>query len=224
MTTGDSISSGGATIENILSFEKQFPRARVIRLEQNYRSTGNILDAANAVIRMNVARKGKELWTNNQRGGETDFVPRSYGDRRGTIRGKLYQGGLPGWRKLGDFAVLYRINAQSNQLEYALKRAGVPYKVVGGTKFFDRAEIKDITAYLCVLNNPEDNLRLTRIIISPPRGIGAKTVEEIGVNCCGGGDRSMYDVLRQCSQYPQLARSAAKLYAFVDMIEALRDL
>lgn len=166
----------GATIENILSFEKQYPEARVIRLEQNYRSTGNILAAANAVIANNRERKGKTLWT-AQSGGdpvtlyeahneddEADFVAR-------TIRSAR--------RPMRDFAVLYRTNAQSRSIELAFKRRSIPYRIFGGTRFFDRAEVKDILAYLNVIANPTDETRLLRIVNEPPRGIGVTSLERI---------------------------------------------
>ena len=168
----------GANIENILSFEKEYKGARVIRLEQNYRSTQNILDAANAVIRHNQGRKGKTLWTRNGAGDKvlikTNF---NEGDEANFVVGQVmmnYNRGM-NWR---DHAVLYRMNAQSNALEYAFKRSGVPYKIIGGMKFFDRAEIKDMLAYLCVINNPTDDLRLRRIVNVPSRKIGAATVDK----------------------------------------------
>ena len=160
----------GANIENILSFEKQYQNARVIRLEQNYRSTQNILDAANAVIKNNLGRKGKTLWTNN---GDGDVVTVkttfNESDEANYVVGDIVMGVNRG-RNFRDTAILYRMNAQSNALEYAMKRNGIPYKVVGGMKFFERAEVKDMLAYLCVLNNPLDDLRLRRIINNPPRG------------------------------------------------------
>ena len=162
----------GANIENILNFEEQYPNARTIRLEQNYRSTQNILDAANAVIRNNQGRKGKTLWTDNG-GGDVVTVKTTFNesDEANYVAGDILMGVNRG-RSFRDTAVLYRMNAQSNALEYAMKRNGIPYKVVGGMKFFDRAEVKDMLAYLCVLNNPLDDLRLRRIINNPPRGIG----------------------------------------------------
>ena len=161
----------GATIENILSFEKQYPGCRTIRLEENYRSTRHILEASNAVIRNNQGRKGKELWT---RAGEGEklhlYTAMNENDEARYVAEQVmedYSQGRP-WK---DHAVLYRMNAQSNQLEQAFKRNGIPYRIIGGTRFFDRAEVKDMIAYLAVLNNPEDDLRLTRIINNPPRGI-----------------------------------------------------
>ena len=145
----------GANIENILNFEKQYPGARTIRLEQNYRSTQNILDAANAVIRNNTGRKGKTLWTDNG-AGEAVTVKTSFneGDEANYVVGADPDAATDRGADWKDNAVLYRMNAQSNALEYAFKRNGMPYKIVGGTKFFDRAEVKDMLAYLCVINNP----------------------------------------------------------------------
>ena len=166
----------GATIENILSFEKQYPDARVIRLEQNYRSTGNILAAANAVIANNHERKGKTLWT-AQSGGDpvTLFEARNEDDEADFVARTIASARRP----MRDFAVLYRTNAQSRSIELALKRRSIPYRIFGGTRFFDRAEVKDILAYLSVIANPTDETRLLRIVNEPPRGIGATSLEKI---------------------------------------------
>ena len=211
----------GADITNILSFERQFKGARVIRLEQNYRSTQNILDAANAVIRHNQGRKGKTLWTENGR-GELVTVKTTYNesDEANFVLGQIMmyyrRGG--NW---GDCAVLYRTNAQSNAMEYACKRNGVPYKIYGGLKFFDRAEVKDMLAYLCVINNPTDDLRLRRIINVPARKIGAATVDKAQLIAARYG-LTLYDVLCRAEEFPELKSSAAKLKRFTDMIEEMR--
>ena len=211
----------GADITNILSFERQFRGARVIRLEQNYRSTQNILDAANAVIRHNQGRKGKTLWTENGR-GELVTVKTTYNesDEANFVLGQIMmyyrRGG--NW---GDCAVLYRTNAQSNAMEYACKRNGVPYKIYGGLKFFDRAEVKDMLAYLCVINNPTDDLRLRRIINVPARKIGAATVDKAQLIAARYG-LTLYDVLCRAEEFPELKSSAAKLKLFTDMIEEMR--
>ena len=211
----------GADITNILSFERQFRGARVIRLEQNYRSTQNILDAANAVIRHNQGRKGKTLWTENGR-GELVTVKTTYNesDEANFVLGQIMmyyrRGG--NW---GDCAVLYRTNAQSNAMEYACKRNGVPYKIYGGLKFFDRAEVKDMLAYLCVINNPTDDLRLRRIINVPARKIGAATVDKAQLIAARYG-LTLYDVLCRAEEFPELKSSAAKLKPFTDMIEEMR--
>ena len=211
----------GADITNILGFERQFRGARVIRLEQNYRSTQNILDAANAVIRHNQGRKGKTLWTENGR-GELVTVKTTYNesDEANFVLGQIMmyyrRGG--NW---GDCAVLYRTNAQSNAMEYACKRNGVPYKIYGGLKFFDRAEVKDMLAYLCVINNPTDDLRLRRIINVPARKIGAATVDKAQLIAARYG-LTLYDVLCRAEEFPELKSSAAKLKPFTDMIEEMR--
>ena len=211
----------GADITNILSFERQFKGARIIRLEQNYRSTQNILDAANAVIRHNQGRKGKTLWTENGR-GELVTVKTTYNesDEANFVLGQIMmyyrRGG--NW---GDCAVLYRTNAQSNAMEYACKRNGVPYKIYGGLKFFDRAEVKDMLAYLCVINNPADDLRLRRIINVPARKIGAATVDKAQLIAARYG-LTLYDVLCRAEEFPELKSSAAKLKPFTDMIEEMR--
>ena len=211
----------GADITNILSFERQFKGARVIRLEQNYRSTQNILDAANAVIRHNQGRKGKTLWTENGR-GELVTVKTTYNesDEANFVLGQIMmyyrRGGS--W---GDCAVLYRTNAQSNAMEYACKRNGVPYKIYGGLKFFDRAEVKDMLAYLCVINNPTDDLRLRRIINVPARKIGAATVDKAQLIAARYG-LTLYDVLCRAEEFPELKSSAAKLKPFTDMMEEMR--
>ena len=211
----------GADITNILSFERQFKGARVIRLEQNYRSTQNILDAANAVIRHNQGRKGKTLWTENGR-GELVTVKTTYNesDEANFVLGQIMmyyrRGG--NW---GDCAVLYRTNAQSNAMEYACKRNGVPYKIYGGLKFFDRAEVKDMLAYLCVINNLTDDLRLRRIINVPARKIGAATVDKAQLIAARYG-LTLYDVLCRAEEFPELKSSAARLKPFTDMIEEMR--
>ena len=166
----------GATIANILDFEKQYKGARTIRLEQNYRSTQSILNAANSVIVHNRGRKGKKLWTANGVGQPVTVYESS--DERAEaeyVASQIIK--MSKGKSFKDYAILYRTNAQSNALEYALKRSGIPYRVIGGTRFFDRAEIKDMLAYLCVINNRADDLRLNRIINNPPRGLGAKSLE-----------------------------------------------
>ena len=211
----------GANIENILNFEKQYTGARTIRLEQNYRSTQNILDGANAVIRHNTGRKGKTLWTENGK-GEIITVKTCFNesDEANYVVGQImmnYRRGV-NWK---EHAVLYRTNAQSNAMEYAFKRNGVPYKIIGGMKFFDRAEVKDMLAYLCVINNPTDDLRLRRIINVPSRKIGTATVDKAQVIATEEG-RPLYEILCHASDYPELKSSAVKLLAFTDMMEEMR--
>ncbi|MGI5976484.1 MAG: ATP-dependent helicase [Candidatus Limivicinus sp.] len=212
----------GATIENILSFEKEFKNCRTVRLEQNYRSTGHILEAANAVIRNNTGRKGKELWTNKGDGEPIKlFVADNENDEAQFVASSILgdYGRGANWR---DHAVLYRMNAQSNQLEYAFKRNGIPYRIVGGTRFFDRSEIKDILAYLNVIATPSDDLRLIRIINSPARGIGAKSIETARKLAADAGS-SIFDIISHAGEYPELQRPAGRMRQFSDMINELRS-
>ena len=213
----------GATIENILSFEKQYPRCRTIRLEENYRSTKHILEASNAVIRNNQGRKGKELWTKAGEGEKLQaYTAMNENDEAQYVANQILDDFGQG-RAWKDHAVLYRMNAQSNQLETAFKRSGIPYRIIGGTRFFDRAEVKDMTAYLAVLNNPEDDLRLQRIINNPPRGIGAKTIETAQAIAQREG-ASLYAVIDNARMYTELERSAAKLAAFTNLMGELTGL
>ena len=212
----------GATIENILSFESQYKGCRVIRLEQNYRSFSHILDAANAVIANNRQRKGKELWTDKD-GGEllTHYFADDERDEAQYVASQILSayGRGAGFR---DHAVLYRMNAQSNQFEYAFKRSGIPYRIIGGTRFFDRAEIKDILAYLRLISAPSDDLRLTRVINVPPRGIGARTVEQVG-ELAAERNEPMFEILRHAEEFPELSRAGAKLRLFANLILELKD-
>lgn len=211
----------GATIENILSFEKQYKGCRTIRLEQNYRSTGHILDAANAVIANNTERKGKTLWTNAGMGDKlTLYTAQNEDDEAQFVAAHIlaHRGRGGNFR---DCAVLYRTNAQSNRLEFAFKRNGIPYRVVGGMRFFDRAEIKDMLAYLCAIQSPADDLRLARIINVPGRGIGDKTIETArGIAAREGV--SLSDVVSRANQYEELHRAAPRLIQFSDMMASLR--
>lgn len=213
----------GATIENILSFEQQYPTCRTIRLEENYRSTKHILEASNAVIRNNQGRKGKELWTKAGEGEKlTLYTAMNENDEAQYVAARVLEDFSQG-RAWKDHAVLYRMNAQSNQLETAFKRNGVPYRIIGGTRFFDRAEVKDMIAYLAVLNNPEDDLRLQRIVNNPPRGIGAKTMEN-AQEVARREETSLFSVLDNARMYPELERSAAKLAVFTNLMGELSAL
>ena len=212
----------GATIENILSFEKQYRGSRIIRLEQNYRSTQSILNAANSVIAHNLGRKGKKLWTANDAGepitiyeaadesAEANYIASQIISRS---KGKNFK----------DYAILYRTNAQSNALEFSLKRNGIPYRVIGGMRFFDRAEIKDMLSYLCVINNRADDLRLKRIINNPPRGLGAKTIDTVERLAEAEGN-GLYRVISDPYSYGPLEKSAGKLMQFTVLIEGLAKL
>ncbi len=212
----------GADIRNILDFEKDYQACRTIRLEQNYRSTQNILDAANAVIRNNLGRKGKTLWTESDPGDKiTIKTVYNESDEANFVAGRIMDsyGRGGNWR---DSAVLYRINAQSNALEMAFRRNSIPYKVYGGQKFFERAEVKDMLAYLCVINNPSDDLRLRRIVNTPVRGIGNTTMEKVQYAAAVEG-KSLYQIMKEAGRFPSLKAAAGKLTVFADMIEELRE-
>ena len=212
----------GATIENILSFEQQYRGARVIRLEQNYRSTQSILNAANAVIAHNLGRKGKRLWTANGEGDPiTVYEAQDEGAEANYVANRIITGSKG--KGFKDYAVLYRTNAQSNALEFAFKRNGIPYRVIGGMRFFDRAEVKDMLSYLCVINNRADDLRLRRIINNPPRGLGAKTIETAERLAQADG-KHLYDVVSDPYSYGPLEKPAMKLMQFTTLIEGLAEL
>jgi DNA helicase-2/ATP-dependent DNA helicase PcrA len=211
----------GATLENILGFEAEYPDAKVIRLEQNYRSTGHILAAASGVISRNKGRKGKTLWTDQDAGAKlTVHLSPTESDEAAYIAHTIIEGRTRGqnWR---DFAVLYRTNAQSNRIEDAFKRNGVPYRVFGGLRFFDRQEVKDMLAYLCVVLNPSDTLRLARIVNNPARGISPKTWEVV-LQLAGRHGQTPFEIMRCAGSYPDLAKQAAALLSFTAIIEALR--
>ena len=212
----------GATIENILSFEKQYKGARTIRLEQNYRSTQSILNAANGVIAHNIGRKGKRLWTANGAGDPIlVYEAGNEGEEGNFVAGKIIAKSKG--KNFRDYAILYRTNAQSNALEYAFKRNGIPYRIIGGTRFFDRAEVKDMLAYLWVINNRADDLRLRRIINNPPRGLGAKALETAERLAAAEG-KPLYEVVSDPYSYGPLERSARKFMDFTVLIEALAGL
>ena len=213
----------GATIENILSFDRTFPNAKTIKLEQNYRSTQTILDAANKVISHNAGRKGKTLWTAQGDGEKirliccddqnaearqiVDTVNRAVAKKDATYR---------------DFAILYRTNAQAQSIEKAFARAAVPYRVVGGTRFSDRKEIRDAVAYLQLINNHDDNLRLRRIINEPKRKIGEKTLDAVAIIAEEQGC-SQFEVIAHADRYVALDRSRASLLQFASVILSLTE-
>lgn len=212
----------GATIENILSFENTFKGAKMIRLEQNYRSTQNILNAANGVISNNTMRKGKTLWTENAVGDKIEVHTSDSERDEAQFIAKTILDGVADGRKFSDFAILYRMNAQSNSIEQALSRSGIPHRVIGGRRFYDREEIRDMVAYLQVINNPHDDVRLGRIINVPKRGIGATTLEKASEIAAGLGE-SIYSVIQDADVYPQLSRAATKLKSFVALIDGLME-
>ncbi len=212
----------GANIQNILNFEKIFPATKVIRLEQNYRSTKNILSAANEVIKNNSMRKEKSLWTKAEEG-----EPISYGrydneheealgiasDIKKIVRSEN--------KSYSDFAILYRTNAQSRVFEEKLVYEGIPYRIVGAINFYARKEIKDLMCYLKTVNNSADDISVQRIINVPKRGIGATTISRI-MTYAAGQEISFYDALTQIDYIPDCARAASKINSFVEMIEHLR--
>lgn len=212
----------GADIGNILNFEKDFPGAKVVKLEQNYRSTQVILDAANSVIRNNFARKNKKLWTENGEGrsivchnamdewGEANFI-------LDEVERLVAQEN----RELGDFAILYRTNAQSRVLEEACMSHGLPYRIVGGFKFYDRKEVKDIIAYLRVIQNPEEDLSLKRIINIPKRGIGNTTLDAISEYARTSGD-SMFGALLEVDRIEGVSTKAKK--GIKEFVKLMSDL
>lgn len=212
----------GATIENILSFENQYEETSVIRLEQNYRSTSIILDAANAVIKNNQGRKGKTLWTETEGGDKIQL--RLLTDERdeGRFVADEILNAVATGRRFSDFAILYRTNAQSSSIERALVYNAVPYKVVGGHRFYDRKEVKDVLAYLSVIANPSDTVRLRRIINEPKRGIGETTINN-AASIADGLGLTFYDVISHADEYPMLSRASAKLMAFTKLINNLAE-
>ncbi len=213
----------GATIENILSFEKSFKNAAVIKLEQNYRSTQIILDAANAVIANNIERKKKTLWTQNKSGDKiTVYTADNERDEAQYIADTILKG-VAGGRSFSDYAVLYRMNAQSNSLESVFARSGIPHRIIGGHRFFDREEIRDMVAYLHLIDNRSDDLRLMRIVNKPKRGIGDTTMERVASIAQGLGE-SFFDVMKNAEEYGSIQKSAKKLGEFCSLIEYLSDI
>ena len=213
----------GATIENILSFEHRYAESSIIRLEQNYRSTQTILDVANEVISNNKKRKGKNLWTANG-GGDKVVINNAYdeGDEARFVADTIEENVSSGKFSFSDHAVLYRMNAQSNAIERTLVKAGIPYRIIGGNRFYDRLEIKDAISYLTVLNNPGDNIRLRRIVNVPKRGIGDTTINKAAEIASGLGI-TLFDVFSHADEYESLRRSAKKLQEFCELIEGLRQ-
>ena len=213
----------GATIENILSFENTCQNATVIRLEQNYRSTQNILDAANAVIEHNTERKGKTLWTQNGTGAmihlhtaenETDEAERIT---------KIILDGVAAGRKFSDYAVLYRMNSQSLTFERNFAKSGVPHRIIGGTRFYERREIREMIAYLSVINNPSDEMRLRRIINTPKRSIGDRSVE-VAAQIGQQTGETLFEVVSHAKGYPALSRAANKMTLFAAQMQGLIEL
>lgn len=213
----------GATIENILNFEKVFSGAKTIRLEQNYRSTANILNAANSVIKNNMGRKGKTLWTESGDGEKVHHYTATNEQDEASHIADVIGEHLREGASLKDHAVLYRMNAQSNPVETYFARAGIPYRIVGGQRFFDRKEVKDINSYLAVIVNPRDDVRLRRIINEPARKIGMTTIEKIGELASAAGV-PMMEIIAHVRDYPALQRACAPLERFYEMYRELCDL
>ena len=211
----------GATIENILHFEDEFAGCRVIRLEQNYRSTKTILDAANAVIAKNTARKAKTLWTENEQGDAISAVTLENEQEEARYVTDTVMQQVGSGRRFSDFAVLYRMNAQANAIEHALVRSGIPYRIIGGHRFNDTQEVRDVTAYLRVVNNPADTVSLQRIVNVPKRGIGTATLEAAAEIAAGLGI-TLYEVLQNAADYPATARAAGRIAPFIALMEDLR--
>ncbi len=213
----------GANIYNILNFEKHFPDATVIKLEQNYRSTQNILDAANGVIANNVGRKDKRLWTANDAGEKIDFeqFDTAYEEADFVAR-DIASGVRSGTYGYGDYAVLYRTNAQSRLFEERLIVSNIPYKIVGGVNFYSRKEVKDLLAYLKTIDNAQDDLAVRRIINVPKRGIGATTINRV-MDYADAYEIGFYDALKRAEEIPSMGKSAAKIRPFVNFIQSMRS-
>ena len=209
----------GANVENILTFDKYFKNTKIIRLEQNYRSTKNILDAANSVIKNNISRKSKTLWTNSEEGEKVRlFVGYSEHDEAGIISSEILKR-VENGENYSDFAILYRMGSQSGVIEKLLNRNGIPYRIVGNVKFFDRKEIKDLISYLSVINNTKDEIRIKRIINRPNRSIGERTI--LGINkTAKEKDKTFYEIIQTANQYSCLQRAAAKVTAFASLIDS----
>ena len=214
----------GATIENILNFDKTFKNVNVIKLEQNYRSTSYILDAANSIIKNNIGRKGKELWT-DKKGGSPILIKQcsDQTDEAKYIVNKIEEFVVNEKRKYSDFAVLCRMNVQSGSIENVLVKSGIPFRMLCGQRFYERKEVKDILSYLCLINNPNDDLRLKRIINEPKRQIGDTTVSAVE-KIAAAEECSMFDVMKNSEKYVALSHSKVKLHDFVSMIEYLKDI
>lgn len=213
----------GATIENILSFENTFQNATVIRLEQNYRSTQNILDAANAVIEHNTERKGKTLWTQNGTGAMIHLHTAENETDEAERIAKIILDGVAAGRKFSDYAVLYRMNSQSLTFERNFAKSGVPHRIIGGTRFYERREIREMIAYLSVINNPSDEMRLRRIINTPKRSIGDRSVE-VAAQIGQQTGETLFEVVSHAKDYPALSRAANKMTLFAAQMQGLIEL
>lgn len=212
----------GATIENILNFEIDYKNALVIRLEQNYRSTQNILDVANAVISNNKGRKGKELWSDKGEGAKIIAYKCTDENNEAQFVVNKINESIKNGSKFADNCILYRMNAQSSNMERALVQSAIPYKIFGGTKFYERKEIKDILSYLHIIANNTDSIRLKRIINEPKRGIGEATIRSIET-IAGNLDCSMMEVMRESNNYEVIYKKANLLINFIAMIDDIKQ-
>lgn len=210
----------GANIQNILGFEDDFQDAVTIKLEQNYRSTKNILSAANSMIANNKGRKGKELWTDNDSGNKIMLYTALNEHNEGSYIAGEIEKLVSGGAKYSDIAILYRTNAQSRVIEETFLRSAVPYRVLAGMRFYDRKEIKDLIAYLRVIYNPLDDVSIRRVINEPKRGIGNTTIEK-ALGLAEQDNMTLFDVLKKAYDYPQLLRASSKIEDFIKTIEAL---
>lgn len=213
----------GANIYNILNFEKEYPEAKVIKLEQNYRSTKNILNAANGVIKNNIGRKDKSLWTDNSEGPPITFATfeSDYDEAEG-VANEIHKTVSKGQANYSDFAILYRTNVQFRVFEEKFLFRNIPHKIIGGQPFYSRKEIKDIIAYLRTIDNGQDDLSVRRIINVPKRGIGLASVDKI-VNYAQDNNLSFYDALKNASYIPNLGRASSSINSFVSFIEVLKS-
>ncbi len=212
----------GATIENILNFDKTYPEATVVKLEQNYRSTETILSAANAIIANNDDRHEKKLWCDKGEGEKITLREAADQNEEGRyIIEKIMHAVRSGERKYSDFAILFRLNELARSLETTFAKSGMPYRILGSMRFYDRKEVKDIAAYLTIINSPTDDLRLKRVINEPKRKIGGATVDAIEAIAVAEGT-SMYSVISRAAEYTALQKSAEKLSEFVRLIERIK--
>ena len=213
----------GAVIENILNFDKHYDNTAVIKLEENYRSTKNILDAANHVIANNSGRLGKTLWTSGESGDRVVIKKLGNQNDEGRYLADIISEGVKNGGSFKDYAVLYRMNSQSRSVEQAFAKSGIPYRMLGGHRFFDRMEVKDIIAYLALINNPSDNLRLRRVLNTPRRGIGEKSIQ-IAETLASEEGCSLLEFIRRAKRYNAISPSTAnQMVNFVYMIDRFAE-
>ncbi len=213
----------GATIENILNFEKNYPDAKTIRLEQNYRSTKSILNCANKLIENNANRKGKTLWTDNPSGEKVNVVTLSSDFEETDFIARTINDSIKNGYKYSDIAVLYRMNAQSNLIEKILIKNNIPYRIIGGHRFYDRAEIRDMMAYMHVAVNPYDDTRLLRIINQPRRGIGVATVDSL-VELAEQKKQPIMKIIENAEKYSVCCKGSDKLRNFYNLVQQLSEI